>query len=89
MQRQHLNSRIHQGNHQALISYSEGSWLKGLFKGKPQQSHTQSDGQAESLSEAELGRVQLQLGSFAKIDHELQCIQCNIEAATAIWAYSK
>ena len=89
MQRQALKSRIHQSSHQALTSNPESGWLRGFFKAKPQQSHAQNDRQVESLSETEIDRVQLQLGGCAKIDHELNWIQCNIQAAPAIWTKSK
>lgn len=65
-------------------SVSEGSWLKGLFQGKPYQD-LQDTSQAEMLSEADMGRVQLQLKGLTRTRNELNLIQCSVEAAQSIW----
>lgn len=69
--------------HKATSSVSEGSWLKGLFQGKPHQD-LQDTSQAEMLSEADMGRAQLQLKGLTRTRNELNLIQCSVEAAQSI-----
>ena len=64
----------------------EGNWLKNLFKGKSQRDDQRVRSQAEMLSEAEIGRLQLQLQNLVKVEHELKLIQYNVGAAPSIWS---
>lgn len=65
-------------------STSEGSWIQGLFKGKPQQ-NLQVNSQTGVMSETDIGRVQLQLRTLIRTQKELCLIRCTVEAAPSIW----
>ena len=84
LQSQRLRNVVRGKQHKSTSSISEGSWLKGLFQGKLQQV-SQVISQTEVLSEADIGRAQLQLKSLTRTMNELTLIQCTVEAAPSTW----
>ena len=88
LQCEQLRTALRGNQHKSTSNASEGSWLKGLFQGKPQQGRTEVSSQV-LLSDADIGRAQLQLQSLTRTKTELNLIQRTVKAALCIWAQPK
>lgn len=80
-----LRMVLRTNQHTSTSNASEGGWLKGLFQGKPQRERMPVSSEA-LLSEADIGRAQLQLQNLIRNKTEMNWVRCTVQAAPCTWA---